>query len=122
MNLSAKKILKIGSISVFFLLIFIFAFLRSSDLIFGVKIRNVDINGLPAQSGAKFTDNILKITGNAKNATHLILNGREISINQVGDFSETVALLSGYNIISIQAKDKFGDIDEKNYKLMFTPS
>ncbi len=67
------------------------------------------------------TDNILKVTGNARNAVSLTLNNREISINKDGDFDETIVLLSGYNIIQIQARDKFGYVDEKNYKVMFTP-
>ncbi len=61
----------------------------------------------------------MKVTGNAKNATSLTLNGREISIDREGNFGETIALLSGYNIINIKARDKFGYIDEKNYKLIY---
>ena len=114
MNLNVKKILKIGSISIFFLVIIVFAFLRSYDLIFGVKIKDVNI-----KDGEKMVENIIQVTGNAKNATFLTLNGRAISVNQQGDFNETIALLSGYNIVNIRAVDKFGDIDEKNYKLMY---
>ncbi len=116
MNTSAKKILKIASITLFFLFIVIFAFLRSHDIIFGVKIKNVNI-----EDGATLTDNVLKVTGNARNAISLTLNDREISVNREGDFDETIILLSGYNIVNIKARDKFGYIDEKNYKLMFTP-
>ena len=118
MNTNAKKVVKIGGLSVFFLIIIIFAFFRSKDLIFGVKIKNVNIDGLPAQAGVKVSNSLMEVTGNAKNAINLILNGREISINEVGDFNETIALLSGYNIISIKAKDKFGYVDEKNFRLI----
>lgn len=113
MNVNGKKILKIGGLAVFFLLIIIFAFFRSKDLIFGVQIRNVNI-----VDGSSTTESVLKITGNARNALNLTLNGREISINKEGDFEETIALLSGYNVVNIKAKDKFGDVDEKNYKLL----
>ena len=101
-------------ILVFFLLIVGYAFFRSQDLIFGVKIKNVNLS-----DGVKVANNILQVTGNAKNATNLSLNGREISINEAGDFNETVALLLGYNVINITAKDKFGYIDEKNYKIIY---
>lgn len=116
MNTSAKKIVKIGGLVVFFLLIIIFAFFTSRDVLFGVKIRNVNI-----VDGSTTNESVLKVTGNARNALNLTLNGREISINKEGDFDETIALLPGYNIVNIKAKDKFGDTDEKNYKLMFTP-
>jgi Glucodextranase, domain B len=114
MNPNFKKILQLSSLSVFFLLIIFYAFFVSRDLIFGVRIRKVNLN-----DGATVTDNIMKITGNAKNAIKLILDGREISVDQTGNFSETIALLPGYNIISIKAQDKFGYIDEKNYKLIY---
>ena len=114
MKNNAKKILKIVSLSAFLLFIIIYAFFRTKDLIFGVKIEDVNII-----DGTKITDNIIKITGNAKNAVNLTLNDRVISVDQKGNFDETIALLSGYNIISIKAQDEFGNNDEKNYKLMY---
>ena len=70
-------------------------------------------------TGLTFNTNILKMTGNAKNAIDLSLNGRAISIDQAGNFNETIALLLGYNIVDIRATDKFGHIDEKNYQLIY---
>ena len=114
MDTDAKKILKIVSLSVFVLFIISYAFFISKDLIFGVKIKDINI-----VDGTKVTDNIIKITGNARNAVNLTLDDRPISIDQKGNFNETIALLSGYNIISIKAKDEFGNSDEKNYKLIY---
>lgn len=108
------RLIKYISLSVFFVLILIYAFFRSHDLIFGIKIKNVNL-----VDGAKVENNIQKITGNAKNAKNITLNGREISIDEKGNFDETIALLQGYNIISIRAQDKFGYVDEKNYKLIY---
>jgi hypothetical protein len=119
MNTNAKKIVKITGLSIFFLLIIIYALFRSKDLIFGVKIKNVDINGVAIQDGATITANTLEITGVARNAIDLTLDGREISIDQAGDFDETIALLPGYNIINLRAQDKFGNVYEKNYQLMY---
>jgi len=114
MNTDAKKILKIASLSLLVLFIVVYSFFRSKDLIFGVKIKDVNII-----DGTKVTDNILKITGNARNAILLTLDDRPISIDQKGNFNETIALLSGYNVIDIKAKDEFGNSDEKNYKLIY---
>ena len=77
------------------------------------------VNGTPVENYSTFSNSIINITGNAINAIHLKLDGREISINKKGDFTETLALLPGYNIISIEAIDKFGKIDDKNYKLTY---
>ena len=114
MNSDAKKILKISSFTLFFLFIIVYAFFTSKDLLFGVKV--VDVNIV---DGAKMTENVLEVKGNAKNAINLTLNGREISIDKEGNFNETIILLPGYNIVNIKAKDKFGNVDEKNYKLTF---
>jgi hypothetical protein len=114
MNASGKKILKILLPVLFFLVIILYALLSSRDLIFGVKIKNVNL-----QDGATVTESIQKVTGNAKNATRLTLDGREISVDEAGNFDETVALLLGYNVINIKAVDKFGHLDEKNYKLIY---
>ncbi len=82
-----------------------------------MKIKDVKIeSGVISDTNNKF--NVLKVTGNAKNATSLTLNGREISIDQSGNFNETIMLLSGYNVITIKAEDKFGYTDEEDYKLM----
>jgi|SRR3989338_6935181 len=113
MTQNFKKILKISAVLFFFIFIFGYSFFRSYDLIFGVKIKNVNLS-----DGMKVDNNIIKITGNAKNATELTLDGRTISIDQLGNFDETVALLLGYNVINIRAEDKFGHIDEKNYQVM----
>lgn len=114
MQSDGKKIIKMVGLSLFFLFIIIYAFFRSYDLLFGVKIKNVNI-----QNNAKYTESVLKINGNAKNATLLTLNGREIPIDKEGNFDDTIVLLSGYNIITLYAEDKFGNTDQKTYKLIY---
>jgi hypothetical protein len=114
MTTSFKKLVKIAGFATFFILIIIYAFFRSRDLIFGVKIKNVN-----SVDGAMVKANVINLTGNAKNAIHVVLDGREVSVDQGGNFNETIALLPGYNIINIKAQDKFGYTDEKNYKLMY---
>ena len=107
-----------SSLAVFFLLIIVYAFWGSHNLIFGVKIKNVNINNSPMRTETKVARSVVSVSGNAQNAINLTLNGREISIDEKGNFNETIALLSGYNIMSITAKDKFGYIDEKNFRLI----
>ena len=111
---SGKRILKIVITVVFFLFIIIYGFFRSADLIFGVKIKDVNIT-----DGQKFDQSVIELTGIAKNAVYLTVNGREISVDKAGNFRENVALASGYNIITLEAKDKFGHVDIEDYKLIY---
>ena len=113
MTQDAKKLARIFGLSIFFILIVGYAFFVSKDLLFGVKIRSVNI-----EDGTIFAEKVHTVTGNAKNAIHLTMNGREIPINQAGDFAETIALLPGYNIMNIRAEDKFGYVDEENFRLI----
>jgi hypothetical protein len=115
-NYNIKRILQMASLFAFFLIIIVYAFFSSRDLIFGVKVKDVNI-----ADGTKTRENILQITGNAKNAVNLTLNGRDISIDEEGNFGETIALLLGYNKISIRATDKFEYVDAKNYQLIYQP-
>ena len=109
-----KEILKrIAVVFLFFFIIF-YGFFRAKDLILGVKIKDVNI-----YDGAKLENKIVNIKGNAKNAIELSINGRIISINQKGAFNETIALLPGYNMVEIKARDGFGNTDQKNYKLVY---
>src|SRR5258708_5205043 len=102
MRPDAKKILKIGALSIFFLFIVAYGFFGSHSLVVGIQIKNVTMNGQPAKTGIQAPNNILEISGNAKNAVHVILSGREISIDEAGNFHETIAIYPGYNIINIK--------------------
>lgn len=64
------------------------------------------------------SSNIIWINGNAKNATYLSLDGREINIDRKGNFSEAIDLISGLSIITLKAKDRFGKVTEKQFKLV----
>lgn len=111
-NRDTKKIVQISTLTFFFVFIVIYALFNARAIILGVKIKDIKIEHSDSQY------NVLKLTGNAKNATNVTINGREISIDQWGNFNETIMLLSGYNVITIKAEDKFGYKDEEDYKLI----
>lgn len=98
-------------LSVFlFLVISVYAFTQMHQIIYGVQIKaNIE-------SYSEST-HLSRISGTAKNATYLTLNGREISIDKNGVFTEEVALPSGLSVITFEAKDKFENIIEKTLKI-----
>lgn len=108
-----KKRIRIALLTIFFLFIVSYGIFTSYGVIFGVKIKDINLT-----DGSTITENTVSVVGNAKHALYLSLNGREISIDKDGNFKETIALLSGYNIVEVVARDKFGNVDIKNYKLM----
>lgn len=58
------------------------------------------------------------IEGRASRVSALSLNGREIFTDEKGIFRERLPLLSGYNIITVRATDKFGRIVAKTIHLV----
>jgi hypothetical protein len=107
-----KHILSITLCAVLFVGISVFAFTKTKFLFKGVQIvATVEQTTVPA---------IARIIGNAKNATYISLNGREIFIDKNGNFSEPIALLPGLSVVTIDAQDKFGKTMEKRFELVYT--
>ena len=114
MEFNLKRKLKLGLSITFFIFILSYGLFQARDLIFGISIKNVNI-----ENQTTFKESPISVSGNAKNAIFIAINGREISVDKVGNFKEDIALSLGYNIVKIEAKDKFGHSDEKNYKLIY---
>lgn len=57
------------------------------------------------------------LKGNVKNAKNIYINGREIKIDQNGNFEEDMIAKSPYTLISIDAIDKYGKKREKNIEI-----
>lgn len=110
-NKNIKWWLGVASCVMLFVAIGSFAFVKMKFLMKGVqivaKIENPD------------TSTLTQIKGNAKNATYLSLNGREIFIDKDGNFSETIALIPGLSVVTLNAEDKFGKYAEKKFEVMY---
>lgn len=65
------------------------------------------------------TDPFVEVAGIAKNIKEISLNGRPIYIDEQGNFTEKLVLLSGYNIIELEAKDKFNKETKKTLELVY---
>ena len=60
------------------------------------------------ENGAAFASPLIAIAGRAENAAFLTLNGKQIFTDEQGDFREKLLLQEGYNILAIDARDRFG--------------
>lgn len=112
-NYQLKTIIKVVAIGVFSLSILIYVILKTQAVSTGVKLH---VEGI--SDGAVYSESTLLISGNAARAKHLLVNGREIFINQTGDFSDTLVLSPGYNIMTIEAEDKFGTITKETFEVI----
>lgn len=110
-NKNIKWWLGFASCVSLFAIIGVFSYFKMSFVLNGVQI----IANIEHEDGTP----LATITGKAQNANYISLNGREIFIDKDGKFSEKVALIPGFSIITIDATDKFGKEKEKTFQLVY---
>lgn len=71
------------------------------------------------QNGTTSTESLIDIHGSVKNISFLTLNGNKIFTDEAGVFTEQVLLSYGYNIMTLEAKDRFGRTVEKTLQLIY---
>ena len=110
-NKNIKWWLGFTSCMVLFLFIGVFSYFKMSFILNGVQI----------QASIEHNDgtSLATVTGNADNAVHLSLNGREIYIDKDGSFKEPMILIPGFSVITINATDKFGKSKEKKFQMVY---
>lgn len=113
MNRSAISTIRITIISLVVLLIIGYSFFQAQKLLTGPVI---DI--YTPQNGATYNQTLIEIEGRAINTAHLNMNGRKIFTDKEGYFKEKLLLSPGYNIIRLDAVDKFKKYTEKTLELI----
>ncbi len=88
----------------------IFGYIKMNFLVKGIVIKTEIIRDEDPS--------LIEIKGNAMNAIHLKINGREIFIDKKGNFSEMVYLLPGLSILSLNAVDQFGKLTNKEMRFV----
>ncbi len=93
-----------------FLVIGIFSYEKMVFIFRGVEIK--------ASIEKKNDSSLATVSGNAAKAINLTLNGREIFIDKEGNFSESIAMLPGFSVVTINARDKFGKTAEQKFEIV----
>ncbi len=117
MRKDIASLLKVGSIIVLSIAILGYAYFRTRALVAGAKIELYGVT-----DGMTVTEPYLELSGRARNASELTIDDRAVETDQDGNFKEPLILLSGYNIITIKADDKFGKHLEKKYRIVLKES
>ncbi len=76
-------------------------------------IRGPIIEVYTPENGATYGQTLIEIEGRARNIAFLNLNDRKIFTDPDGYFKEKLLLSPGYNIIKLDAEDKFKKHKEK---------
>lgn len=95
------------------ILIISYATFQSQKLLSGPVVKIIS-----PLNGATFSQSLIFIEGEAKNISRINLNDRQIYTDKNGYFQEKFLLSPGYNVIKIDAQDKFKKYTEKRLELI----
>ena len=70
------------------------------------------------ENGSTAASSTIDIVGRADRVNSLTIDGMPISLDQQGNFRETVIVFPGANMITIGAKDQFGRATEKQIEVV----
>ncbi len=110
------RIAKITASAVLILVIVAYALWRSL-----AYARGPHITILEPLDGASISAPTAFIRGSVERSNNVTLNGKAISIDEQGNFTETLIVFPGVNIITFEASDQFGRSVETRIQL-FRPS
>ena len=71
------------------------------------------------KNGVVVNESLLVIEGQVKNAKKITLNDRPIVIDEAGNFNEKILLSYGYNVLTLEAEDRFGKKDERELQIVY---
>lgn len=108
-----KNVLRISIIALIIAIIIGYSYFQSRNLIRGPQITLTS-----PLSGSTLASPLVAIKGSAQNIAFISLNNRQIYVDNNGRFNEELLLSPGYNIWTIEAKDKFGRIVSKKIELV----
>jgi hypothetical protein len=109
-NFSVKEMAAVA----FFVLLAIYALFQARFLILGPLVY-ID----HPLDGELVRENVIIVEGRAQNIAYISMNGRPIFIESNGKWGEKYVVSNGLNVITIEAKDRFGRRTEKEVRVVY---
>jgi hypothetical protein len=72
--------------------------------------------------GAQLTSALFTVTGNATNISRLSINGRQVTVDPTGRFSEKLATPEGYGVVLVEAENRFGRTSQERVEFVGKPA
>jgi hypothetical protein len=113
MTRNALSVVRIVVIVLLVLIIVGYSIFQASKIISGPIIEIYSPN-----NGSTYNQALIEVTGIAKNAAYINLDDRPIFTDKKGYFNEKLLLSPGYNVIKLDARDKFKKYTEKRIEVI----
>ncbi len=99
------------------ILIITFIGIKLYPIIHGPSIHVATIN-----NGQSLVNPMIQISGKAKFTKDLFVNGAPLATAPDGSFNQNLLLNPGYNLLTLEGKDRFGSISKKDFALVLEES
>jgi Glucodextranase, domain B len=113
MNRNAVSVIRIGLISILGLIIVVYSGFQAEKV-----VRGPIIEVFSPENGSTYNQTLIEIEGRARNIAYIEINDRPMFTDKNGYFKEKLLLSPGYNIIKLDAQDKFKQYTEKRLELV----
>ncbi len=113
MTRNALSVLRISLIVALVLVIVGYSGFQASKIISGPVIEVYS-----PMNGSTYNQTLIEVEGKARNIAYLNLNDRPIFTDKEGYFKEKILLSQGYNVIKLDARDKFKKYTEKRIEVI----
>ncbi len=83
-------------------------------------VHGPDIQLATMTNGAHLTEPMIRLSGKARFTKDLVVNGAPLATAPDGTFDEHFLLNPGYNVITMEGRDRFGHRSISNYAVILT--
>ncbi len=116
MKHNSRKTLIFGVLGIFSFLILGYGYAKTRDLLSGTKLVVLE-----PRTGEVVKSEMITIEGEVGPIIHLEINGAQVLSGEGGRFEYKTLLAPGYNVIEIQAIDKFDREIRKTIEVVYEP-
>jgi uncharacterized protein YfaP (DUF2135 family) len=99
----------------FFVVAILYGIYEAQGILLGPSI---EISEVPTT----VSDEFIRIQGTATHIASLSMNGAEIPVTETGGFDEPFLLAHGENRITLEARDKYGNVSRKVLAIIYAPT
>ncbi len=104
------------ALGLLFVIVIAYAYFRGT-----LAIRGMSVSLSNIKNGMTYSEPTLPLSGTTERVNTLYINGRQVLLSPDGSFADVIAPLSGYNVLSVSASNRWGKTKVLTYRFMYTP-
>jgi len=86
-----------------------------------ILIEGPALNVITPSPGETVTSQLIEVSGETKNVTHVYINGRSVLLDTKGTFNEKLVTPEGYGVVLVEVRNRFGHTLEEQIEFYGKP-